>query len=360
MSYTIDDLCQSSCYRRRTSHATPARSHHTGLGLFCTTVFAPGLAPCSALTLGGNSRPWCTHGDSCITGDGAGGRAPLHELSSGPEQSDLVGPPWESDSVRVADHAAGPLGSDDRSWGGRYGGAPVWSEDPGERLLPGCGALREETRHLLFRPEMGRDDAPGASALESTSMGVALSHHAVLACRASRPAPAQDQCRLGTADHEAGASLAARTPSSVGRRRGLCCGGAGLGVRQKPGGYGLALALGCRPVSPAGAAASRQAWPQTHQRKAPTALAGVGHALRYPLGNCGGGLVRRPAEEDVGLLAHGPMVHPRLAPRRHPLCPGLRPRREAAHGSLFLYRPAGHPGADPGVGRHALVRGSDL
>ena len=216
MSLTIDDLCHSSCDRRRTSHAPPARSHQTGLGLFCTTVFAPGLAPCSALRLGGHSRPWCTHGDSGMTGDGAGGRAPLHERSSGPEQSDVVGPPWESDAGRGADHAAGPLGSDDRSWGGRYGGAPVWSQDQGQRLVPGGGALREETRPWLFRSEMGRDEAPGARALESTSRGGALSPHAVLACRASRPAPAQDQCSLGTADHEAGASRAARTPSSVG------------------------------------------------------------------------------------------------------------------------------------------------
>ena len=51
MSLTIDELCQSSCYRRRTSDAAPARSHHTGLGAFCTTLFAPGLAPCPALLL---------------------------------------------------------------------------------------------------------------------------------------------------------------------------------------------------------------------------------------------------------------------------------------------------------------------
>ena len=98
-----------------------------------------------------------------------------------------------------------------------------------------------------------------------------------------------------------------------------------------------------------------QTRPQTHQGEAPTPLAGLGGALRYPLGDRGSGLVRRPAQNTVGLLAHGPVVHPALAPRRHPLCPGGGPGGEAAHGSLLLYRPAGHAGADPGVGRHALV-----
>jgi Macrocin-O-methyltransferase (TylF) len=31
MFLTIDELCQSSCDRRRTSHAAPARSHHIGV-----------------------------------------------------------------------------------------------------------------------------------------------------------------------------------------------------------------------------------------------------------------------------------------------------------------------------------------
>jgi hypothetical protein len=45
MSYTRDDLDQSSSSRRRTSPATPARRQHTGLGILCTTVFAPRVAP---------------------------------------------------------------------------------------------------------------------------------------------------------------------------------------------------------------------------------------------------------------------------------------------------------------------------
>ena len=52
MSRTIDDLPQSSCYRGRTSHATPARRHHTGLGTFGTTPFATSSAHAQLLLLG--------------------------------------------------------------------------------------------------------------------------------------------------------------------------------------------------------------------------------------------------------------------------------------------------------------------
>ena len=45
MSLTRDELSQSACSRERTSHATPARRHQTGLDPLCPTLFAPGLAP---------------------------------------------------------------------------------------------------------------------------------------------------------------------------------------------------------------------------------------------------------------------------------------------------------------------------
>src|SRR5687767_4526562 len=72
MSLTIDELSQSSCYRRRTSHAAPARRHHTGLGPFCTTVFPASLAPCAALAPGRDAGSTGTHGDRCLAGDGIG------------------------------------------------------------------------------------------------------------------------------------------------------------------------------------------------------------------------------------------------------------------------------------------------
>ena len=76
---TIDELCQSSCSRRRTSHATPARSHHTGLVPFCTTVFAPGLAPRPAVAPGRDPRPRGAHRHRRLAGDGSGHGAPLHQ-----------------------------------------------------------------------------------------------------------------------------------------------------------------------------------------------------------------------------------------------------------------------------------------
>src|SRR5215475_5520159 len=57
MSLTIDDLWQSSCYRRRTSHATPARSDHTGLGTLCATRFGARLEACAGPTAGGDANP---------------------------------------------------------------------------------------------------------------------------------------------------------------------------------------------------------------------------------------------------------------------------------------------------------------
>src|SRR5215218_266134 len=39
MCLTIDELLPSSCYRRRTSHATPARGDHTGLNPVRATLF---------------------------------------------------------------------------------------------------------------------------------------------------------------------------------------------------------------------------------------------------------------------------------------------------------------------------------
>jgi hypothetical protein len=181
ISLTIDELSPKFMLSKEVSHATPARSDHTGIGPLCTTVFAPRLAPCPGLALGCDARAWSSHGDRRPARDGPGGGAPLYELSSGPEPGHLVGPPREPDSVGHIDHAAGPPRCDDCAWGRRYGRTPVGTEDHGERLLPGCGALQQETRHPMFRPEMGLDDAVGAGALESAGVGVALSDGLVLA-----------------------------------------------------------------------------------------------------------------------------------------------------------------------------------
>ncbi len=57
MSLSIDDLCERSRYRRRTSDAAPARSHLTGLGPFCATLFPSGLGPPQVLLLGAIPAP---------------------------------------------------------------------------------------------------------------------------------------------------------------------------------------------------------------------------------------------------------------------------------------------------------------
>src|SRR5262244_3509178 len=79
MSRTIDELSQSSCYRRRTSYATPAGSDHTGLDALGATVFAPGLASCAALASRRDPHAWGTYGDGRLAGDGVGHGAPLHQ-----------------------------------------------------------------------------------------------------------------------------------------------------------------------------------------------------------------------------------------------------------------------------------------
>src|SRR5215217_8250412 len=138
MSLTIDDLSQSSCYRRRTSHdAAPARSDHTRLGHVCTTLFGARLGPCASLTLGGDSHARAPHGNRGLAGHGFGDGAPLHQLPSGVESCHLVGPSWEPDPVGVSDHVLGPLGRNDRLRGGRHGGTPERPQDQRQRLLSG-------------------------------------------------------------------------------------------------------------------------------------------------------------------------------------------------------------------------------
>jgi hypothetical protein len=181
MSLTIDELCPKFMLSKEVSHARPARSDHLGVGPFCATVFAPRLAPCPGFARGRDTRARGPHRDRRLAGDGAERRAPFYELSSGPEPGHMVGSPRESDSVGLADHAAGPLGRDARLRGRRYGRTPGGTEDYGERLLPGCRALLEAPRHPVFRAAMGRDDALGAGALEPAGMGVAGFDRALLA-----------------------------------------------------------------------------------------------------------------------------------------------------------------------------------
>ena len=275
MSLTIDELCQSSCSRRRTSHATPARSHHTGVGTFCTTVFAPGLGPCPAFAPGRDARTRGAHRHSRLAGDRAGHGAPLHQLSPGGEPGHLVSPPrrvgfcWECSS---------------RSWSPQERRS---SSEPTTRVerrsgrkirAKGCyrDAVRSTKKHVIrcfglkWVSMMLLVPVPWSQRVWALPFLTALCRPA----EQSRPAPAQDQCRLGPANDEASAPLAAWAPVGAGGRWRLCRGVAGLGLRQTAGDDGVALALGCRAVSPAGTAAPWQAWPQTHQGQRQRSLQG--------------------------------------------------------------------------------------
>jgi hypothetical protein len=132
MAFTIDDLCQSSGDRRRTSQATPARSDLTGSGPVGATLFCPGLAACSGLAAGRDARAWGSHRHQRCAGDGPISGAPLPARSSGPEPRRLVGPAGESDCVGPVAHAPGASRSHERPRGRRHGGTALWTADPGE------------------------------------------------------------------------------------------------------------------------------------------------------------------------------------------------------------------------------------
>ena len=63
MSFQIAELFHSSCDRRRTCHATPARSDHTNIGTLCATLVAPGVVPCASMAPGSDLDSWCAHCD---------------------------------------------------------------------------------------------------------------------------------------------------------------------------------------------------------------------------------------------------------------------------------------------------------
>jgi hypothetical protein len=91
----------------------PARSGQTGVGPFCTTAFAPGLASCPALAPGSNSRPRGAHHNGRLAGDGAGYGGLLHQLSSRLEPGDLVGSAGRPDSLGTSRRLPGALGRSD-------------------------------------------------------------------------------------------------------------------------------------------------------------------------------------------------------------------------------------------------------
>ena len=57
MSLTIDELSPKFTLSKEVSHATPARSDHTGVGSVCATVFTACLAACAVLLVGAILTP---------------------------------------------------------------------------------------------------------------------------------------------------------------------------------------------------------------------------------------------------------------------------------------------------------------
>src|SRR6266540_212383 len=133
MSLTIAELSPKFMRSKEISHATPARSDHTGVGPVCATLFGSGLAPCPTVAPGSDSGLWAPHGLRGFAGDGPGRRTTLYELSSGPEPRHLVDPARESDSVGIAHYGAGASGGDDCARGRRHSGTPFGAEDHSQR-----------------------------------------------------------------------------------------------------------------------------------------------------------------------------------------------------------------------------------
>ena len=212
MSLTIEDLCERSCYRRRTSSAAPARSHLTRLGLLCATLFPAGLGPRASLALGGDAGPRPSYCDGCLADHGVGPGAAVHALPPGPQPGHLVSAPGQSEAARAAPHGpCAPRGHARRRCR-RHGGTPVRAEAQSDRLLPGGCALHQKARHPRRGLAVGGHEALGAGALEPAGVGGALFDSPLLAQAKARHTTAYNQRGLGAADAETRASLAAARP----------------------------------------------------------------------------------------------------------------------------------------------------
>src|SRR5262249_2379093 len=104
MSLTIDALCARSRYRRRTSHAAPARSHLPRLGPLCATLFPAGLGPRASLALRRDAGPRSSSRDGCLAEHGVGPGAAVHDRPPGPHPGHLGSAPGPSDAAPAAPH----------------------------------------------------------------------------------------------------------------------------------------------------------------------------------------------------------------------------------------------------------------
>lgn len=122
-----------------------------------------------------------THGQQLLAGDGISLGSARYQLSSGVDPRALVHVASGEDFAGRDRHGIHPSRSDDRAGSRRYRGAAQRTQDPGEGVLPGCGALVAQTRSEVLWVEVGRNDGLGAGALGTAGLGVALFDRVVLA-----------------------------------------------------------------------------------------------------------------------------------------------------------------------------------
>ena len=255
---------------------------------------------------------------------------------------------------------AGAARGDHRAGGGRYGGAAQRAADQGQRLLPRCGALLQETRRPLFWAEVGGDDALGAGALGQRVWALPF-----LTALCWPPEAAAKR------RHKTSVDWVRQMMKQVrrwlpGRLLVLVVDGgfaavvAGPGVCEQPGDDGLALALGCRALSPARAPAPRQARPQAHQGQTPTQPEGLGGPARIRPGRTWRWTGTGASANSSGSSRAPPCGTPRACPRwRFALSWCATPRANCAWppSSVPTCRP---PRSRSCMGRHALVGGGHL
>jgi hypothetical protein len=194
MSLTKDELSPKFMRSKEVSHATPARSDHTGVGPLCTSLFGAYLVACTGLTPGGHTHARGSHRDGCPASDGPGSGAPLYERPSRAQPGHVVGPSRGSDSARVASYAHCPPRGDSHLRGRRHCRAPAWPQDHGQGLLSGCRPFHEEECDALLWLEVSVDDAPRPGASEPAGLSIIISHPIVLAGGKVSATPTQNQC----------------------------------------------------------------------------------------------------------------------------------------------------------------------
>ena len=217
----------------------------------------------------------------------------------------------------------------------------------GQGLLSRCGALDQEARPPLFGLKwvsmMLWVTVPWARRVWAL-----LFFRAVLARSKEQSATAPDQRRSGPADDEAAPSLVPRTPPGLGGRWRLCGGLAGAGLREIPGGHGLAPAVGCRLYHQPGPQPPGKRGRGTLQKGSANGACRPGRSAPIPPGRTWQWIGTEASVNTCGDSLIPPCGLRRVPPVGFVLSTACgRPEGKQRIESLLLYRPAGHPRAVP-------------